>query len=101
MTEGELRMPNNVGQMTIARTRCPDRLGPGLDFMQSFFFDELRVPNATEPVCLESKSSETRVFCVARLNRSGAVDPVKDRGNDNDACSLPNALKNWGGFARH
>jgi hypothetical protein len=69
--------------------------------MKSFFFVAILDSTATKDRLGASKSSKTRGFCSAGLNRSDRVDPVKDCHSGNDACSLPNALKNWGGFARH
>lgn len=45
--------------------------------------------------------SETREFCSVRLIPEIRIDRVNDGHSGRGACSLLNALKNWGGFARH
>ncbi|QDV84446.1 hypothetical protein TBK1r_33910 [Stieleria magnilauensis] len=72
-----------------------------MNFIKSFFSSQIVCFGATESVPLVSKVPETRVFCITGIDPDVPIDPVKDRHRGHDACSLPNALKNWGGFARH
>ncbi len=72
-----------------------------MNFIKSFFSSQIVRFDATKPASSLSKVSETRVFCITSINPAVPIDPVEDRHRGHDACSLPNALKNWGGFARH
>ncbi len=87
--------------MTARLARCLGRSGIKMNFTKSFFSPQILVSGATNTAWGASKVAETRVFCIIRIDRPVPIDPVRARHRDDDACSLPNALKNWGGFARH
>ena len=62
--------------------------------MQSFFFAEIAGLFAACKACEVTKLSEIREFLTIGTQVVGAVAPAAADSSGDDACSLPNALKN-------
>src|SRR6056297_2659852 len=84
-----------------ATGRCREQKCKIHDFMKRFFFAVFGVTGPKSGPVGTANPREIREFFTIGTPEPGAVGPTAQGSSDDAACSLPNALKNWGGFARH
>jgi hypothetical protein len=84
-----------------AKGGCREQNGEIRDFMKRFFSVEISVLEPKFAAVGTANPRKRREFFTIGTHEAGADGPAAEGFSGGAACSLPNALKNWGGFARH